>query len=224
MDNEVELRNFIENYPNEEKKKMAAFEKFSKTLNKIQEKIKADFGDVEPCLKYESPDFPCLLKCLKITGWHFDYSSYIFLDIISKKIGVVLTGYEKWYNNKGKDKEIKKKFLGNWDEKYKDKSKDDRELCALTWFAKNEDDDEYPIKAEHFKIIEGKGSKLIKPGSLPAFDNRFYFGYVHELEIEKLNSYPEIIAKDFSKLFNNYIKNNELTRKSKKVPFVRKGN
>ncbi len=222
MDNE-ELKNFIENYPDEEKKKRASLEKFSKTLNKIQEKIITDFGDVELCPKYESLDFPCLLRCLKITGWHFNYSSYIFLDIISKNIGIVLTGYEDW-NTKGQDKEIKKEFLGNWDEKYKDKYKDDRELCALTWFEEDEDDDEYPIKAEHFKIKEETRGKPINPGNLPAFDNRFYFGYVHELEIEKLNSYPEIIAKDFNKLFNGYIKNNELTRKSKKATFARKGN
>lgn len=37
MDNK-ELENFIENYPNEEKKKRASLEKFSKTINKIQEK------------------------------------------------------------------------------------------------------------------------------------------------------------------------------------------
>lgn len=223
MDNE-ELKNFIENYPNEEKKKRASLEKFSKTLNKIQEKIITDFEVVEQCPKDASSlDFPCLLKCLKITGWHFDYSSYIFLDIISKKIGVVLTGYEGW-DTKSQDKEIKKEFLGNWDKKYKEKYKDDKELCALTWFDEDEDDDEYQIKAEHFKIIEGTSGKPINPTNLPAFEDRFYFGYVHELEIEKLNSYAEIIAKDFSKLFNNYIKNNELTRKSKKAPFTRKGN
>ncbi|MCZ7399475.1 MAG: hypothetical protein O8C62_07330 [Candidatus Methanoperedens sp.] len=222
MDNE-ELKNFIENYSKEEEKKRGAFEKFSKTINKIQEKIITDFEDVEP--KHDLTDFPCFYRCLKIADWHFDYSSYIFLDIISKKIGVVLTGYEDSDEySKGQLKEIKEEFLGNWDEKYKDKYKVDSELCALTWFQEYEDDDEYPIKATHFKIIEGTSGKPIKPGNLPAFEDRFYFGYVHELEIEKLNTYPEIIAKDFNKLFNNFIKNNKLTRKSKKATFTRKGN
>lgn len=173
MDNK-ELENFIENYPNEEKKKRASLEKFSKTINKIQEKIITDFEDVEP--KHDKTDFPCFYRCLKIAGWHFDYSSYIFLDIISKKIGVVLTGYEDIDEySKGQNKEIKEEFLGNWDEKYKDKYKVDSELCALTWFQNYEDDDEYPIKAAHFKIIEGTSGKPIKPGNLPAFDISFLF-------------------------------------------------
>ncbi len=200
------INKFIENYPlisKYEKYERPITKKFSEQLEKIKNKIINEYPKLVKENEGNSKNkAPCLFKTLSINGWHSENDScYIFINILTKKIGIVMNGYE--------DESQKKIFKQFWNEKYTKKIENDKNVYSLTYI----DEDNDGIEA-YFKV-EGSKGKPLDPFDIRVFRKYFYWGYVHELETEKLNSYPETIEKDFNKLFNNYIKNNELKIKSK---------
>jgi hypothetical protein len=121
----------------------------------------------------------------------------MFSRYFTKKVGIVLTGYE--------NEEGKAKFQPLWSENYKYKYKDDADLCSFTWINKGED--EYAIKGGYFKVVEGTSGKIFNPTQIPEFKDYFYWGYVYDLEIEKIQTYYETIPKDFKKLLETFLEN-----------------
>lgn len=143
---------------------------------------------------------PCLYKCVKIKGWHTNCSAYIFMNILLKKVGIVLTGYQD-------DKRDEAKFLQLWDENFKFKYENDTNLFSFTWIDKDEDD--CAINGGYFKLVKGTSGKHFSPDKIPEFADYFYWGYVYDLEVEKIDAYSEKIAKDFKKLLDTFAKNND---------------
>lgn len=199
--NREDLIKFIEAYPVTEKYKEAAEQKFLKNLNDIidyiilasEELAEVDEENIEE-------ELPCLFRCLKIRGWHTDYSAYVFINILLNKIGIVLTGYED-------DKREKSKFLQLWNENYKFKYMNDSDLFSFTWIDK--DDDDCAINSGYFKLVKETNGKLFNPDKISEFADYFYWGYVYNMEVDKLEAYPETIAKDFKKLLDTFVKNND---------------
>jgi hypothetical protein len=142
--------------------------------------------------------FPCLYKAVNIKYWHKKDSAYIYINALTKNIGIVLTGYEV--------ETEKAKFIKVWNDHYKNKFKDDPNLKAFTFIY--EDDEDNDIYGEYFKLVEGKNGKLFDPTQLSELSKLFYWGYVYELNFENLNSYPEIISRDFKKLLSCFLKIN----------------
>lgn len=197
MNNE-EIKKFIEVYPIVAIYQEAVLERFSEILNKIKDRI---IMECEELVKENEDDtqekLPCLYRALNIDGWHIEKSSgYVFVDILQRNIGIVLTGYQ--------DKNEKAKFQPHWSENYRNKYKNDTNLRSLTWVSQGED--QYAVKGGYFKMVEGTSGKLFNPAQIPEFTDYFYFGYVPKLEIEKMQSYSETIVKDFKRLMDVFRK------------------
>lgn len=197
MNNE-EIKRFIEVYPAVAKNQEAALEIFSGMLDKIKDRIIMECEElVEENEDDTQEKLPCLYRALNVDGWHIKKSSgFIFINILQKNMGIVLTGYQ--------DKKEKAKFQLQWSENYKNKYKDDAKISSLTWV--DEGEDEYAINGGYFKIVEGASGKLFDPTKISEFTDYFYWGYVYELEIEKIQSYYETIPKDFRKLLGTFLK------------------
>jgi hypothetical protein len=196
MNNE-ELNKFIESYSTLIKYQKYVKENFTDILNQINDRILMECEErVEVNRDVKQEELPCICKGLKIKGWHTEYSGYLFINLLLKKIGIMLVGYQ--------DKKERTKFLSLWNDKWKNIYKDTTDLCSFTWI--DEDEDEYAINGGYFKIIEGSSGKLFNPTIMSETDSLFYWGYAYELEIEKIKSYIEIIPKDFKKLLDTFIK------------------
>ncbi len=199
--NREELTKFIEAYPVTEKYKEAAEQNFLKNLNEITKHIILASEELAEENEEEIQEkLPCLYKCIKIRGWHTNYSAYVFVNILFSKVGIVLTGYES-------EKRDKSKLLQLWDENYKFKYKNDIDLFSFTWIDKGEDD--CAINGGYFKLVKETNGKLFNPDKISEFADCFYWGYVYNMEVEKIEAYPETIAKDFKKLLDTFVKNND---------------
>ena len=196
LDNE-EMNQFIESFSEWEKYRKPCTDKLLYTLDMYIERIKDDSpGKVEEINHKDAnnKDLPCLYKCLKIKGWHTDWSCYIFINIVLKKIGVVLTGYE----DDDKDKKI---FSEIWKKYMKNKYKEDPKLCSLTWI--EEDDDKFAINEGYFKVEEIVTKSFI-PAETKIFSSHFYFGYIYELNIPELEKLVGTISEDFKTLIERF--------------------
>jgi len=198
MNNE-EINRFIEAYPVVVKYQESVLERFSRILENIKDRIVTECEElVEKNEDDEVEKLPCLYGALNIDGWHIKGSSgYVFIDIFQKKVGIVLTGYQ--------DKNEKEKFQPQWSENYKNKYKDDANLCSFTWINKGED--EYAIKGGYFKVVEETSGKIFNPTQISELKDCFYWGYVYDLDIEKIQIYNETIPKDFKKLLKTFLQN-----------------
>lgn len=197
MDNE-ELNKFMEAYPTVAKYESSVEEKFSTILDKLKNCIILECEElVEENKDEEIKQLPCPYKALNVKGWHIkESSSYIFIDLLTKNIGIVLNGYQ--------DESEKAKFIQRWNEEYKNKYREDSSLKAFTFIP--EEDEDNDIYGEYFKLVDGTSGKLFNPNHISELADYFYWGYVYELDLEKLNSYYEIIPRDFKKLLNTFLK------------------
>ncbi len=200
MNNE-EMKKFIETYPLIGKNQYVVEERFNKIINEMQKYI---IAECEESVEENGDDIyeqlPCLYKCLKIKYWHTNYSGYIFLNILLKNIGIILTGYSN-------EKE-KRVFLELWNEQFKNKYKNDLKLCSLTWISEDDDD---AINNGYFKIVEGTSGKIFSPDKIAELADDFFWGYVYDLELENIQkSYYENVAKDFKKLLDTFRNNNDI--------------
>lgn len=190
------MKYFMDVYPIVVKYEEAIFEKFNALLKVIADRIIiGSSGKVEFC-NDDVTDCPCIYNGLSIHEWHVTPSSYVYIDIIGKKIGVILIGYQ--------DEKSKNKFIPVWNETYKVQFANDPRLIALRWVEK--DDDEYSIKGGYFKIIDGTSGKSFSPDKISEFNGWFYWGYIHDFDVDQLESYPESISIDFQNLTNTFLR------------------
>lgn len=197
MNNE-DFKRFIQAYPIVAKYQEVVLDKISDILNQIKDHIIIECEE----LVVENNDdtqeeLPCVYRGLNIKDWYIKESSaYIFIDILQAIIGIVLTGYQE---NK-KEKAI---FQSQWEKSYKHKYKSDPSLRTFTWIG----EDEYAINGGYFKIVEGTSGKIFNPILISEFSDYFYWGYVYDLDIEKIKDYIENIPKDFKKLLDTFLEN-----------------
>lgn len=197
MNNE-EIKKFLEVYPIVATQEEAVEEKLSGIIDLLKDRIIIECEElVEENTNDIQKELPCLYRAFNIKGWHLKESSYIFINILSKKIGILLTGYQ--------DKKEKEKCLPMWSKYYKNRYKDNPDLYAYTWVDKG--DDEYAIKGGYFKLAKGTSGKIFNPTQISEFTDSFYWGYVYDLEIEKIQIYNETIPKDFKKLLETFLEN-----------------
>jgi hypothetical protein len=198
MNNE-EIKKFFEIYPIIAFKQGVVREKLLEILNYIKDLIIVESKEL---IKESSEDMqynlPCLYTGFDIKGWYLkELGAYIFIDVLLKKIGIVLTGYQ--------DKQEKEKFFSMWDKYYKNKYKNDPNLKAFKWVFYEEEYDTKDIKGGYFKLVEGTNSEIFTPSYMTEFESTFYWGYVYDLDLEKIQIYKEIIPKDFKKLLKTFL-------------------
>ena len=188
--NADETKAFLAAYPTVIRYQEAAKEKFSKVVLKISERVILDCEE-----RVRAPDPvqtvpPCFYRGLNVEGWHMPGNSiFIFLNILTKQIGVIGNGYE--------DRKQKEALLPLWNEQFKQTFRDNPELHAFTWIRKGDDESE----AEYFKLVTGTSGKLFDPAALDDFKDYFYWGYCYPLEIEMLDEPLFVkIASDAKKL------------------------
>lgn len=213
--NKDELKVFFEAYPTVAKYEDAVNQTLLTVLDKIKDGI---IVECEELVEGNDEEYlltmPCLYKALNIKNWHIKKSSgYIFISALNKKIGVVLTGYQN-------DEMEKAKFIQLWDEKYKNKYREDLALNAFTYVF--EDDETSDIYGEYFELVDGMSGKLFNPTQISEFANCFYWGYVYELDLENFNSHYETIPKDFKKLLNTFVDSKDTIHQKANVKKNRK--
>lgn len=196
MKNE-EIKKFIDAYPIVCMYEDAFAEKLNNILNKLKDQIIIECDELveenqDDC--YEN--LPCIYKALYVNTWHVELSGYLFINILTNSIGILMTGYQ--------DEKEKKKFLPNWEKKYKQKFKADKKLFAFSWI--EEGDDDYAVDNGYFKLIDSTNGKLFNPGKISEFEETFYWGYIYPLDLGKIESYCELIPKDYKKLIDTFSK------------------
>jgi hypothetical protein len=195
--NDQELIKFIEDYPAIAQKQEAALQRFLLMLSKIKEKIIKKHGELVQTSSEDNRNiFPCLYNSFTIQGWHTKLSAYVFIDIQFKQMGILLTGYQ----DKKNEKQL---LLKKWTD-YEHKFQKDPKLCAFTYVGKEED--EYSSSGGYFKNVEISKLKSFNPDKNPEFNGNFYWGYIYPLTIKNNAYYFETIVKDFSRLFNTFIR------------------
>ncbi len=220
MDNK-EIKKFIDDYPFIAINQENAQERFSKLLNEMlkyiiagsEEAVEEDKND-DDYKKGFNEKLPCPYRCLKVEGWHTERSAYVFINILSNKIGIVLTGYQ---NEHSKEKKI---FRERWNEYMKKDYKDNPDLESFRFIDTDSDDDiAIAINSHYFEHIPGFNGKQFSPDMFPEFKENFFWGRYYTLDIENIEkSFYEKLAKDFKKLIDTFRKNNdyESRRKSTK--------
>ncbi|VVB89020.1 Uncharacterised protein [uncultured archaeon] len=210
MNNE-EIIKFIDGYPFIAINRENAQERFSKLLNEMQRYIIAESEEAveenkneDDYKKGNNEKLPCPYRCLKIEGWHTEKSAYVFINILSKEIGIVLTGYQ----SEGKEKKI---FWERWNEYMKNDYKDNPNLESFTFVDTNSDDDiAIAINSHYFKHIPGFNGNQFSPDMFPEFKDYFFWGCTYTLDIGNIEkSFYEKLAKDFKKLIDTFRKNND---------------
>ncbi len=207
--NNQEMQQFIDRYAELEKFRQPCAESLNKILDQYVERI---IIDCEERMKLCDDDddyqdeLPCLYKSFNIKSWHTQYSSYVYINIIQKKVGICLTGYQ--------EKKDINPFLELWNKSMKIKYKEDGELISFTWIEK--DDDDMAINEGYFKIIEGTKGKIINPTQIPDLSESFYFGYIYDLTIDFLEEYKNQIGMDFKKMLDNFSPTLSIIRKNRK--------
>ncbi len=192
--NSDETKAFLEAYPTVIRYQEAAQEQFSKMLLRITERVILDSEECATRFDERKADPPCLYNSLSVQGWHIPGNSlFVFLDIVRKQIGLIANGYQS-------PKE-KQDFLPLWNDKLKQRFRDNPGVQAFTWINKGDDDEGY----DYFKLIAGTSGKLFDPDKLDAFKEYFYWGYCYPLEIDMLNE-PLFakIASDAKKLISSF--------------------
>lgn len=186
-----ELKKFIEIYPITEKYKEPA----SETLNNfMQNLINQIILECEERIE-ENPDdlvveLPALYRSFSVSDWPDDNGyGFIFLNLITQKIGVLINGYQD-------EKELKK-FIPLWDEIFKTKFKENGELSGFTWI---EEEDDLSIDSGYFKIISGTSGKIFNPTKISDFSSSFYWGYQYDFQLDNMKELSEKISKDLNKL------------------------
>lgn len=213
--NKDELKTFFEIYPTVAKYEDAVNQTLITVLDKIIDGIIVECEElVERNDDENVPTIPCLYKTLNIKNWYIKKSSgFVFISALNKKIGVVLKGYEN-------DEKEKAKFIQLWDEKYKNKYREDLALNAFKYVF--EDDENSDIYGEYFELVDGMSGKLFNPTQISEFTDCFYWGYVYELDLENFNSHYETIPKDFKKLLNTFVDSNDTIHQNAKAKKYRK--
>jgi len=190
-----EMKNFLEVYPTVAKYEHTMKEKLGELLDKISDRIIMECEErIESKVDNISKEIPCMYRCVKARNWHTDNSGFVFLDILTNKIGAILTGYED-----GKEKEH---FLPIWDANLKDKYKGSADISSFTWV--EEDEDDYAINGGYFKVVQGTEGKLFNPDSILETKHCFYFGYHYDFQLSDIDSYPDKLAKQFRNLLDNF--------------------
>ena len=118
----------------------------------------------------------------------------------------MLTGYE--------DRRTKSAFLAMWEDGWKQVYKDNSKLSSFTWADRVED--EYTMREGYFKLIEGTSGKLFNPQQMSAFNTHFYWGYVHQLDLDNLNVLEKVIVGDFKNLLDAFVPGLEHKRAKKR--------
>jgi len=187
--NKDNILEFLKVYPIVRKFEEPLLEKFNQFIIDLKDKIIIQSEEmIEENEKDKLEKFPTIYRAINLKGWFIPSSSgFLFLDIVTAQVGVLLTGYQGIKE--------KKDFIIYWNDKIKNKFKEDEKLFAFTF-----DDDEVS-----FKIIGGTKGKIINPTKISAFEQYFYWGYVYELDLDNLNSYLEKIPKDYMKLVNDFL-------------------
>lgn|GEM_PF-2823349 len=175
--NTEETKAFLAAYPTVNRYQEAAKEKFSKMLGTITNRVIVDCEEiVTACNAEEQTDLPCLYRSLNVKGWHTPIlSAFIFLNILTKEIGVIGIGYQ--------DTNQKKDFLPLWNGQFKQTFRNNPALHAFTWIDKGNDEND----ADYFKLVAGTSGKLFDPAALDDFKDYFYWGYCYPLEIDMLD-------------------------------------
>lgn len=202
--NKQELKTFIRNYSGVALKQDEVQEYFNKCIEDISQRILESKETVKLNDDYYSETLPCFYRTFNIKSWHIKKpSAYVFIDVLLKKVGVILYGFE--------DKTESKKLQLLWDKKYKQIYSKNATLTAVTWIGYGEDD--FAIGEDgYFKPIPSSSGKLFNPLDVPEIRESecFYWGVVSDLDLENIND--EVINKiatDFKNLLSSFLNNNK---------------
>ena len=191
-----EIKKFLEIYPTVAKYEQTVEEKLLKLLDKIVDRIIMECEElVESNDDDRQKKLPSMYRCLKVKNWHTDNSGYVFLHIVLNKIGIILTGYQD--NEKEKEK-----FLGKWEESFKNRYKEYGDIASFTWIDEGKDD--YAIDGGYFKMVEGTEGKSFNPDRISETKVCFYFGYQYNFQVNEIDLYPEKLAKQFKNLLDSF--------------------
>ncbi|MBN8701646.1 MAG: hypothetical protein J0M08_01145 [Bacteroidetes bacterium] len=199
--NAQELKIFVDNYQGIVTNQDTVQDIFNNSIEKIKNKIILECGELVEKNDDESSDtLPCLYRTFDIKNWHIkDYSGFVFINVLLKKIGIVLAGYQ--------NKNEQKKFMPLWDEKYKHEYRKNPNLTSFTWVDSGYDD--YAINNGYFKLIDGTSGKLFNPLQISEFGDYFYWGRQYDLHTDKFDDeFYSKIATDFNNLLTTFIDNN----------------
>lgn len=188
-----DIKEYVDNYP-----KLFKQELISERLNSILDKI-ADAAVIKSneIVKLNKDDivaeFPCLYRALNIKRWHVkDSSAFIFMDILNKKIGVVLTGYQDGEQEKNRFRQFwetkKMKFSGN------------EQLLAFVW-----DDHEEVDDVSFFRPIPITRSAVFNPLDTSVFEDSYYFGVCFDLNIDQIEGMDSVISENFKSLISEFV-------------------
>lgn len=208
--NEQQLRAFFEAYPVVIRYQEAAKEYFLGLIDRIVAQVEHSEIRVSRNEDQQEDELPVLYKAFDVAGWHIQPSSYVFIDVVLKKIGIVLVGYEH------RDK--KTIFLNLWNDIFKHQYKGKVNLSALTWV--DEDGEEY----SHFKPVGGYNGLGFNPSGFSEFNDHFYWGQLYDLGTGFDPDKPEKLAKDFTGLldiFRNKTGGRHLV-KANKIPRLKR--
>jgi hypothetical protein len=171
--NADEIRAFLTAYPTVYRYQDAAIAKFSKVLSDVTQRVIRDCGGRAREFNNYQLKLPCIHRSLDVTGWHTSAPSlFIFLNIVTKQIGLVANGYES--------SEQRQDFLPLWNAQFKQTFRDNPKLHAFTWVVEDGDGD----GADYFRLVTDASGGLSDPvGDLETY---FYWGYCYPLEIDKL--------------------------------------
>jgi hypothetical protein len=195
--NTQELKTFVENYHGIVSKQEPAQEYFNNCIEKIKNKIILECDELVKANNDEaSNSLPELYRTLDISNWHIKkYSGFLFLNILQKRVGIVLAGYQ--------NKNEMKKFQTLWDEKHKHTYRQNSKYISLTWCT---DDEDYANSDGYFKPIEGTSGKLFNPLDISEIGDYFYWGQLYPLDIEKFDDkFYNTIAIDFKNLLITFL-------------------
>jgi len=206
MNNE-DVRKFIDVYPFVALNQEAVRDKLTNIIKNIEGRIILGANELaEECPDDLQEELPCIYKCLKLRGWHTINSAYISINMLLKKMAVVLTGYQ--------DNAEKKLFLAKWKDDFKYKYKEDPKLISLTWI--DEGNDAAAVNGGYFKIIEGSSGKMFDPDKISEAEDCFYWGYLYDLDIDNIQSYYDKIANDFKSLLDRFLVGKGVLRRPSK--------
>jgi hypothetical protein len=208
--NQNELSSFIDIYAKVFHQKDSANQIFLKFMKELRNRLVAHSSErAEPFSEEEDSqvECPCFYFVLTINGWHIKRSAYLFLNVYTKSIGVLLTGYQS-------DAKEKKVFIDKWNNGLKEIYAKDKGLKAFTWI-EHQDVDAIEGRG-YFKESTGINGKLINPTKIEDVSEFFYWGYSFDFIVNRQSEYLETIPVAFEKLINDFGTNIESKEKQKR--------
>jgi hypothetical protein len=177
-----ELKSFVAHYPEVFRNTEAGENELNRLLQLLCTRAIAASGEraEDHSAEEYSQELPCIYCTLKVHGWHTMSSAYIFINAALTKVGIVLIGYEK--------RTQKVNFMSRWHESFKTVFAGDLDIRTFVW----EDEDEIAGDNGYFKLIEGTTGQVFDPSKFQVFDDVFYWGYWHDLDVSNFDSTSQL--------------------------------